>query len=213
MILTNPPFGGEEEAGIQGNFPDDKQTAETALLFLQLIMRKLRRQPKPGRAARGRAQRHALRRRCLRPHQGGTAEGVQPPYHRAAAQRRVCALHRHPDQPAVLRPLRPDARGLVLRAAACPRAARITPRRSPSSSRSSRRCLDWWQKRAENDRAWKVPADELLANDCNLDRKNPNGRQDFEHLPPEQLAEDILKKEQRIMEIMAEIMAVLKEKP
>src|SRR6266576_2992626 len=42
-ILTNPPFGGEEEKGIQGNFPEDKQTAETALLFLQLIMRKLRR--------------------------------------------------------------------------------------------------------------------------------------------------------------------------
>lgn len=43
VILTNPPFGGEEEKGIQGNFPEDKQTSETALLFLQLIMRKLRR--------------------------------------------------------------------------------------------------------------------------------------------------------------------------
>ncbi|MCI0535669.1 MAG: type I restriction-modification system subunit M, partial [Verrucomicrobiales bacterium] len=42
VILTNPPFGGEEEKGIQGNFPEDKQTSETALLFLQLIMRKLR---------------------------------------------------------------------------------------------------------------------------------------------------------------------------
>src|SRR6059036_556799 len=41
VILTNPPFGGEEERGIQGNFPEDKQTSETALLFLQLIMRKL----------------------------------------------------------------------------------------------------------------------------------------------------------------------------
>lgn len=51
VILTNPPFGGEEEAGIKANFPADKQTAETALLFLQYIMRKLRRQPTPGRAA------------------------------------------------------------------------------------------------------------------------------------------------------------------
>ncbi len=51
VILTNPPFGGEEQRGILGNFPADKQTAETTLLFLQLIMRKLRRQPKPGRAA------------------------------------------------------------------------------------------------------------------------------------------------------------------
>jgi type I restriction enzyme M protein len=43
VILTNPPFGGEEEAGIKGNFPADMQISETALLFLQLIMRKLRR--------------------------------------------------------------------------------------------------------------------------------------------------------------------------
>lgn len=42
VILTNPPFGGEKEAGIKANFPANMQTAETALLFLQLIMRKLR---------------------------------------------------------------------------------------------------------------------------------------------------------------------------
>ncbi|MEX2578815.1 MAG: class I SAM-dependent DNA methyltransferase [Verrucomicrobiales bacterium] len=57
VILTNPPFGGEEERGILNNFPADKQTAETALLFLQYIMRKLRRvsqgkgKGKAGRAA------------------------------------------------------------------------------------------------------------------------------------------------------------------
>jgi type I restriction enzyme M protein len=43
VILTNPPFGGEEEASVKGNFPSDMQTSETALLFLQFIMRKLRR--------------------------------------------------------------------------------------------------------------------------------------------------------------------------
>ncbi len=52
VILTNPPFGGEEERGILNNFPADMQTADTALLFLQLIMRKLRR---PSRATAGRA--------------------------------------------------------------------------------------------------------------------------------------------------------------
>ncbi len=45
VLVTNPPFGGEEERGILGNFPDDRQTTETALLFLQLIMRRLRRKP------------------------------------------------------------------------------------------------------------------------------------------------------------------------
>ena len=58
VILTNPPFGGEEKKenqGNQGNFPEDRQISETALLFLQLIMRKLKRQPtavgRPARAA------------------------------------------------------------------------------------------------------------------------------------------------------------------
>jgi type I restriction enzyme M protein len=29
IILTNPPFGGEEEKGIQNNFPSDKQTSDS----------------------------------------------------------------------------------------------------------------------------------------------------------------------------------------
>src|SRR5207247_7550929 len=41
VIVTNPPFGGEEERGILSNFPEDKQPAETALLFFKLHMRKL----------------------------------------------------------------------------------------------------------------------------------------------------------------------------
>jgi type I restriction enzyme M protein len=70
-------------------------------------------------------------------------------------------------------------------------------------------CLAWWNKRKENEQAWKVPATEIIANGCNLDIKNPNAKQDFEHLPPEQLADDILKKELRIAEIMGEIKQLL----
>ena len=42
IIMTNPPFGGEEEKGIMSNFPESTRTSETALLFLQYIMRKLK---------------------------------------------------------------------------------------------------------------------------------------------------------------------------
>ena len=42
VVLTNPPFGGAEEASIQANFPAGRQTAETAWLFLQLVMRILK---------------------------------------------------------------------------------------------------------------------------------------------------------------------------
>jgi type I restriction enzyme M protein len=86
-----------------------------------------------------------------------------------------------------------------------------TPKTQPLQFEEFKPCLEWWNSREENGRAWKVPAAELFANGCNLDRKNPHGKVDFEHLPPEQLADDILKKEQRIAELMAEIKALLRE--
>ena len=42
IVLTNPPFGGREEDGIESNFPKHFQTRETADLFLALIIRMLK---------------------------------------------------------------------------------------------------------------------------------------------------------------------------
>ena len=42
IVLTNPPFGGGEEDGIESNFPAHFRTRETADLFLALIIRLLR---------------------------------------------------------------------------------------------------------------------------------------------------------------------------
>jgi len=78
--------------------------------------------------------------------------------------------------------------------------------------------IAWWDqpgpgtKREENERAWKVSAAEIMANGCNLDRKNPRGKEDITHLPPAQLAADILKKEQRIAVIMCNIEKLLATK-
>jgi type I restriction enzyme M protein len=77
-------------------------------------------------------------------------------------------------------------------------------------------CLAWWTERQENDRAWKVRAHDVLKYDgeanlvsVNLDIKNPNTAEALEHMPPEQLVDDILRKEQRIMEIMREVKELL----
>jgi len=70
-------------------------------------------------------------------------------------------------------------------------------------------CIAWWNEREENDRAWKVSATELIDGGFNLDRKNPRGKEDIAHLPPEELVESIMQKEQRIMEIMGNIKALL----
>ena len=42
VVLTNPPFGGTEEDGIESNFPAAFRTRETADLFLVLIMQLLK---------------------------------------------------------------------------------------------------------------------------------------------------------------------------
>ncbi len=42
VIVTNPPFGGMEEDGIENNFPATFRTRETADLFLVLIMHLLK---------------------------------------------------------------------------------------------------------------------------------------------------------------------------
>ena len=99
IIMTNPPFGGEKERGILGNFPEDKQTSETALLFLQLIMRKLRRPGSPSPEGR-------------RPDQGRAAQRLQPSHECTSAQWRVRPVHQHPDESSFLRPLSSDRRSL-----------------------------------------------------------------------------------------------------
>ena len=42
--MSNPPFGGMEEDGIESNYPAEFRTRETADLFLVLLMKIL----KPG---------------------------------------------------------------------------------------------------------------------------------------------------------------------
>lgn len=212
VILSNPPFGGEEERGIQSNFPEDKRTSETALLFLQLIMRKLRRPPFDGRAAVvvpngtlfGDGVCARIKEQLLREYNLHTIvrlpNGVFAPYtgiptnllffDRSGPTREIW-YYEHP----------------------LPAGRKNYSKTQPLQYEEFAPCLEWWRNREVNERAWKVAAEAALANGCNLDIKNPNAAQDFEHLPPEQLVEDIMRKEQRILEIMAEIKGLLQTSP
>ena len=42
IVLTNPPFGGTEEPGVESGFPATFRTKETADLFLVLVMHLLK---------------------------------------------------------------------------------------------------------------------------------------------------------------------------
>jgi len=212
VILTNPPFGGEEEKGIQGNFPDDRQTSETALLFLQLIMRKLKRQPtsagRPARAAVvvpngtlfGDGVCARIKEELLKEFNLHTIvrlpNGVFAPY--TSISTNILFFDRSGPSKHVWYYEQP-----------LPEGRKNYTKTQPIQFDDFLACMEWWSAREENDQAWIVPTDELLAANCNLDRKNPRGKVDFEHLPPDQLADDILQKELRIAELMREIKATL----
>ncbi len=210
VILTNPPFGGEEERGIQNNFPPDKQTSETALLFLQLIMRKLRRGPRPGRAAVvvpngtlfGDGVAARIKEELLRDFNLHTIvrlpNGVFAPY--TSIPTNLLFFDRSGPTQAVWYyelPLPPGRKNYT--------------KTQPIQYEDFVACLAWWGAREENAQAWRVPAAAILANGCNLDLKNPSNQQDYEHMPPAQLAEDILQKERRILAIIEEIKQALAE--
>ena len=226
VILANPPFGGEEEKGIQANFPDDKRTSETALLFLQLIMRKLRRPgpsslPPPLLGAGGRSGASL----------GGRAAVVVP--NGTLFGDGVCArikeqlltefhLHTIVRLPnGVFAPYTSIPSNLLFFDRSgptehvwyyeqpLPEGRKNYTKTAPMQFEEFADCLAWWDQREENERAWRVPASEILANGCNLDRKNPRAAADLAHLPPEELVASIAAKEGRIAAILEEIKAAL----
>lgn len=212
VIITNPPFGGEEEKGIQGNFPEDKKTAETALLFLQLIMRKLRRQVRagfpPARAAVvvpngtlfGDGVCARIKEELLKDFNLHTIirlpNGVFAPYTGIATN--ILFFDRSGPTQDIWYYEQP-----------LPEGRKNYTKTQPIQFEEFAGCLAWWNNRTENELAWRVSAADILAANCNLDRKNPRAKEDITHLPPEQLADSILQKEQQIAEIISDIKALL----
>lgn len=212
VILTDPPFGGEEEKGVQGNFPEDRQTSETALLFLQLIMRKLRRQPAvtglKGRAAvvvpNGTLFADGV---CARIKEELIKEfnlhtivrlpsGVFAPY--TGIETNILFFDRSGPTKDIWYYEQP-----------LPEGRKTYTKTLPLQFDEFSECLAWWTKRKESSRAWIVPAKAILEDGCNLDRTDPRAQAKFEHLPPSRLAEDILERELRIAELLRGIKSSL----
>ena len=169
VILTNPPFGGEEEKGIQGNFPEDRQTAETALLFLQLIMRKLQapadiRRQRPARAAVvvpngtlfGDGVCARIKEELLKEFNLHTIvrlpNGVFAPY--TGIPTNMLFFDRSGPTKEVWYYEQP-----------LPEGRKNYTKTQPMQFEEFEACIAWWNKREENDQAWKVPAKELLASE------------------------------------------------
>jgi type I restriction enzyme M protein len=212
MILTNPPFGGEEEKGIQGNFPEDKQTAETALLFLQLIMRRLHRVPtnakKPARAAvvvpesvmsdGGVAAR--IRREIVEDFNLHTIvrlpKGVFEPY--SDIQTNLLFFDRDT-----------STKGVWFYEHEVPshRQNMQNPcytRSIPLRFEELQPLINWWSKREANSQAWFVTRDAIANAGFSFDFRNPRKKQITALNIPQVLA-DISKSQEPLSECLAEL--------
>lgn len=170
IVVTNPPFGGTEEDGIESNFPSDVRTRETADLFLVLIMHLL----KPG----GRCA-------IVLPDNTLFGDGVK----RTIKERLLseCRLHtivRMP--PTVFAPYTNIATNLLFFDKGLPtEEVWFYEHELPAGQKAygkTRRIRvdefdalrDWWTDRRESEQAWRVSIDDIAERNYNLDIPNPN---------------------------------------
>jgi type I restriction enzyme M protein len=219
VILTNVPFGGEEEKGILGNFPKDRQTTETALLFLQLIMRRLKR-PGHGNDRGGRAG-------VIVPNGTLFGDGICARVKEDLLKHyNLHTIVRLPE--GVFAPYTDIPSNLIFFDRSgptreiwyyqipLPEGRRKYTKTKPMEDAELADCLAWWSGRAEGPNAWRVQAADVLKYDAegrllsvNLDIKNPGSLEVLEHREPRELIADIARKELRVLDLIAEIDALL----
>ncbi len=208
VIVTNPPFGGEEEAGIQLNFPESLRASETALLFMQFVMRSLKHGGRcgvvvPNGFLFGDGVSARIKEQLLRNFDLHTIvrlpTGVFAPYTGISTNLLFFAR----TQPTT---------DIWFYEQTLPEGVKNYTKTRPLKFEEFEPLIEWWDAREENEHAWKVRADDVFKYDenknllsVNLDIKNPNRKDDLVHLPPFELAESILAKENQIAELMDEI--------
>jgi type I restriction enzyme M protein len=206
VILTNPPFGGEEEKGIQQNFPADRQTAETALLFLQLIMRKLRR---PGKRPPGRAG-------VIVPNGTLSGDGVAARIKKDLLENfNLHTVVRLPD--GVFSPYTPIPTNVIFFDRSGPTSdiwfyehplpdeRRAYTKTKPLQFEEFGPFFEWWGNRTESEHAWRVPVSTVRDDGWNLDLRNPNRALDLSERPPMELLQDAISVEQAILALLHDI--------
>lgn len=169
VVLTNPPFGGMEEDGVEKNFPSGYQTRETANLFLYLII-------------------HILK-------DGGRAGVVLPDgflFGEGIATRikekllTECNLHTIVRLPnGVFAPYTGIKTNLLFFIKGektkdvwyfehpYPAGVKNYNKTRPINLKEFDLEKKWWNKRKANEHAWKVSFEDLKARNFNLDIKNP----------------------------------------
>lgn len=190
VVLTNPPFGGMEEDGIENNFPTNFRTRETADLFLVLIMHLLK--------VGGRAG-------IVLPDGTLFGEGVKTKIKEKLLEE--CNLHTIVRLPkGVFNPYTGINTNLLFFTKGTPtkdvwyyehpypEGYKNYNKSKPITAKEFGSEEAWWgkesngfKKRRENEFAWKVTAEEIKSRNYNLDIKNPHSPEMEVHDPEELL--------------------------
>lgn len=178
VVVTNPPFGGVEEDGIETNFPKVFQTKETATLFLAMIVELLR---DGGRCAivlpdgslfgdgvLERVKKHLLE-TCDLHTIVRLPKGVFAPY--TSINTNVLFFEKGRPTEAVWYYEQPLPEGM-----------NAYGKTRPFPADGLKDCKEWWgtdpSKREETEQAWRVPIEDIVARGYNLDFKNPNAKEE-----------------------------------
>ena len=192
VVLTNPPFGGVEEPGIEQGFPADVRTKETADLFLVLIKHIL----KPG----GRAA-------LVLPDGTLFGEGVKTRIKEQLLTE--CNLHTIVRLPnGVFAPYTGIKTNLLFFTKGTPTqhiwyyehpypaGVKNYNKTKPIRIEEFDAEKAWWgsaadgfASRVENERAWRVSIEAIRAANYNLDQKNPHAAEVISHDPDQLLAD------------------------
>lgn len=191
IIVTNPPFGGMEEDGIENNFPATLRTRETANLFMTLIIHLLKNE---GRAA------------VVLPDGFLFGEGIQTRIKEKLMTE--CNLHTIVRLPnGVFNPYTGIKTNILFFTKGIPtehiwyyehpypEGVVNYNKTKPMRFEEFQTDIDWWGKeedgfktRVENEQAWKVTAKEIVERNYNLDIKNPHVGEQITHDSDELLA-------------------------
>jgi type I restriction enzyme M protein len=211
VVLTNPPFGGKEESGIESNFPSHLQTRETADLFLALIIRLLK--PK-GRAA------------VVLPDGSLFGEGVKTRLREQLMEE--CNLHTIVRLPnSVFKPYASIGTNLLFfekgqsttetwfYEQGVPAGQKAYSMTKPIRVEHLQACVNWWggaerKGRVETDLAWSVSIDDVKERGYNLDIRNPHVIAD-DHGNPVELLERLDAAETQAASLRDQLKAVLEE--
>ena len=185
VIITNPPFGGMEEDGVENNFPLTYRTRETANLFMALIIHLLKDGGRCGLVlpdgflfGEGVATRikENLLEKCNLHTIVRLPNGVFAPYtgiktnllfFEKGKPTKETWYFEHPYPPGV----------------------KMYNKTKPINVKEFDLEKQWWNKRVENDHAWKVNIDEIKKRNYNLDIKNPKATEEQQQYSSTELIE------------------------